>query len=323
MTQKPQHQPAEVQLPAALLANQHALDDAVSKAKRTRAAVDETAAQIPALEAQVQELGAKLAEKDADRAIAEDADIKALDAEIKKLGADLDSTQRELNRARNALKVHEERAPEHDEVVRAAVNVLENDLLTFSSDVIERLRTEILEKVKPLQGVFAAFRALGPLGGIAIRDVIDAAYIPDPKGFVRMQGGTGVGSLNCGTNLIAQEPEPDHAELAKAISQALAPVRASLVAGKALGSYVPLARRPKPYVRQGMVSGEATRAAAAARENSEAAKPAALPAAQQAQASGFRRKHHADGSAIDGDMGRQMVDNMMQSRGEGGSEFAV
>lgn len=330
MNKAPKH--AGVDLPAELLADQKALDDAVAKAKRTRAAVDETAAQIPALDAQVQELTAKLAEKDADRAIAEDVDVKGLDAEVNRLGADLDSTQRGLNRARNALKVHEERAPALDEEVRAAVVVLENDLLTFSGDLTERLRAEILERCKPLQGAFAALRALGPLGGVGVRDVIDAAYIPDPRGFVRMQGGTGVGSINCGTNLLAGEPEPEHAELAKAITQALAPVRASLVAGKALGSYVPLDKRPKPYVRKGWSSQGVTGERRAAAEQSTAHASSAqsqLPQAAQGgpaaqpQASGFQRKHHADGTPIDGDMGRQMVDNMMRGRGEGGSEFAV
>jgi hypothetical protein len=242
--------PAAFKLPDELLAHQKALDDLVAKAKKTRAAVDETATQLPLLDEELQELTAKLAVKDADRWTAEDSEVKALDAEVKKFADALDAKQRALNRARNALIIHEARAPEHDEEVQAAVIVLENDLIAFGGDMTENLRAELLEKVKPLQGVFEAFRAIGALGGPGVRDVIEAAYVPDPKGFMRMQA-SGMGWMNYGTNLLAEAPEAEHAQQAGAIVEALRPVRASLAAAKGLGAYVPLDKRPKPYVRRG------------------------------------------------------------------------
>lgn len=317
-------------LPPELLEDQQTLDEAVAKAKRTRAAVDETAANIPALEADVQELTTKLAEKDADRAIADDGDVKALDTEIKKLGVELDSAQRALNRAKNALKIHEARAPEQDEAVQAAVVVLEQDLIALGGNMLEQLRAEILEKVKPLQGVFAAFRALRALGNEGVRDVIDAAWVPDPKGFMRLSAGAG--SMNYGTNLLAEAPEPEHAQLAESISKAVAPVRASLAAAKALGSYVPLDKRPKAYVRRGYttegVKGD---------QRPFGGKPdpeSGAPAAARPQPSGPRplppstgRVRHGyagqlpPGTPVDGDMGAQLVSNLMRTNG--GSEFAV
>jgi hypothetical protein len=269
--------PAGYELPAELLDHQKALDELVAKAKKTRAAVDVAAAQIPALDAEVQELTAKLAVKDADRYTAEASEVKSLDAEVKKLVDALDSKQRALNRAKNALIVQEARAPEHDEEVRSAVVVLENDLIDFGDTAIDLLRAELLEKVKPLQGVFAAMRVISlNTAGMAAREFVDAAFLPDPKEFNRASVG---GRMHFGTNLLAESPEPEYAQHAQAMSVALAPIRASLAAGKALGSYVPLDRRPKPYVRKGYSHSAADDASWRAR-NDPPATPATADSAQ-------------------------------------------
>jgi hypothetical protein len=102
--------------------------------------------------------------------------------------------------------------------------------------------------------VFAALRSLDQRIGSLARDVCDAAFVPDPKGFNRVQSHGG-GFMNFGTNLLAEQPEPEHGALAADLRETLAPVRASIAAGKALGTYVPLAKRPKPYVIKGQKVG--------------------------------------------------------------------
>lgn len=281
--------PSGLELPPELLAHQKALDELVDKAKRTRAAVDTTAAQIPVLDEGVQELTAKLAVKDADRCTAEDGEVKALDAEIRKLAEALDAQQRALNRAKNALIIHEARAPEHDEAVQAAVMVLENDLIKYSDKTLDQLRAELLEKVKPLQGVFAALRCLDQRMGSLARDVCDAAFVPDPRAFNRVHA-HGAGPINYGTNLLAEAPESEHAQLADAIRAALGPVRASIAAAKGLGTYTPIAARPKPYVRKGQEVGLGWKKPAQPQANG----PAPLP-----PSSGFKRTMKSDGTPID------------------------
>ncbi|NML43508.1 hypothetical protein HHL11_07095 [Ramlibacter sp. G-1-2-2] len=293
--------PAGYELPAELLAHQKTLDELITKAKKTRAAIDETAAQIPLLDVEAQELTAKLAVTDADRCTAEDSEVKALDAAIKKLAEALDSKQRALARAKNVLIVHEARAPEHDEAVQAAVIVLQNDLIAFGNGVMEQARAELLEKVKPLQGLFAALRTIGATGEArAVREFVEAAYVPDPKGFSNSVGY----ERRFGTNLLAEQPDPEHAQLAAHLSAALAPIRASLAAGKALGTFVPLDRRPRPYIRRGDSPGELTRAGNAARIAAQGQVAPSEITSSAPQASGFTRKHRADGTSIDAEESR-------------------
>jgi hypothetical protein len=341
---------AGLQLPADLIEHHKALDESVAKAKRMRAAVDETAAAIPTLEAEAKRLDEQIGEKDADLSVAmvdDERKVKILDVELKKLAGELASKQQALHRSRNIIKVLESRAPEQDEVVQQAVIVLENDLLRFGDSMMDQIRAELLEQVKPLQGVFAAIRALAPVGDSNVRELIQAAHVPDPSDCRRIQG-PGVGAMTFGTNLLALEPEPEYRARAEAISATLAPIRTSIVAAKALGNYLPLDRRPKPYVRRGYtMDGEATRAARAkeAAEAERAAAEAQRPGfkrsinsggslvddakAAEQRKPGFRarvREGYADqpppGTAIDGEMGHQRVNALLHSTKDG-SAFAV
>lgn len=328
MTSSPQFN--AVELPPQLVADHKALDHAIAKAKRTRAAVEEAAAQIPVLEAEVQELTAKLAEKDADRAIADDAEVKALDAEIKKIASDVDSKQRSLNRARNAVQVLEARAPEHDAELRDAAVAAENDIRVLAGNLMEQLRAQLLEQVKPLQGVLAALRAVAPIAP-QVREYTAAVCLPDLKGFAGTQQHFG---MVFGVNLLAEEPDVEHGRLAAAITEALCPIRASLAAAKSLGAFVPLAKRPKPYVRKSWtndgVTGEKRAAAEAAQSEAAHARRSQITGPNDRQPPGFKARARTGrvgdlplGTPVDGEIGHQLVNNMMRNGSGSGSEFAV
>jgi hypothetical protein len=87
------------------------------------------------------------------------------------------------------------------------------------------------------------------IGGLELRDFLAAALVPDPDGFMRFPAGGGW--VNQGANLLDMPPDDIGAAAARAITEGLKPVRESLAAARAHSNYVPLAKRPKPYVRKG------------------------------------------------------------------------
>jgi hypothetical protein len=232
---------------AELLAARDAVEAARQRSARVREQVDATAMQITALEGEVHKLQTDLANREAERALADDGAAKKLDAEIKRLAGDLDSKSRELNRARNLLQALETKAPEIDEEVRAAGTVLQSEQGIWASNAAQALRNELQEAVRPLVRVMARARAVG---GPELRDFLSAALVPDPEGFMRFPV-SGGGWVNQGTNLLDAPPDEIGAAAARAISENLKPVRESLAAVRSHGDYVPLAKRPKPYVRKG------------------------------------------------------------------------
>jgi hypothetical protein len=206
--------------------------------------------------------------------------------------------------------------------------VLHISIESFGGELADRLRAQLIETMKPVQGLFAAFRAIAHLGNRQMSDVIAAAYVPDPSGFMRVPGNAhGQDWVNYGVNLLDQQPEDQHLQLSRTIAEALAPVRASLGAGRAWTQYVPLARRPKRYVRKGYTTeglrgderpfGGDTAAADQRTTVDTATTSRPLPASTGRVRTGYAGQL-PPGTVIDGNIAPALVDNLMR-----GDSYAI
>lgn len=311
-------------LPPVVLEDVKALESALAKANRLRQEVNDAASRVPDLKAQVQELEAKQRLREGDLALAEDNELSAIKTDLKKIGGELDAKSRELNRTESLIETLESRAPDIDGAVHTAVSVVEQSLITYADAILQGLREEIRQKVKPLQGIMQALRVLSTTGASNVRDILAACFVPEPDGFLRIMGPEGWRDI--GTNLLDVAPEGDHAAMANALSDALAPVRDSIRTAKAMPAYLPLAKRPRAYQKKGYthegVKGDARPfgAPSEASRQSSMQGPASLP-----KSTGRVREGYAGelppGTALDGNVAPALVDNLMRTHG--GSEFAV
>jgi hypothetical protein len=316
--------PTGCELPSVVLEDVKALESALAKANRLRQEVNDAASRVPDLKAQVQDLEAKQRLREGDLALAEDSELKAIQTDLKKIGAELDAKSRELNRTESLIVTLESRAADIDGAVHAAISVVEQSLIAYSDAIVESLREEIREKVKPLQGIMQALRVLSPIAAGNVKDILSACFVPEPDGFMRIMGPEGW--RNIGTNLLDVPPDEAHAATANALSEALAPLRDSIRTAKALPAYVPLAKRPRPYAIKGYthdgVKGNARPfgAPSEASQQSRMQGPAPLP-----KSTGRVREGYAGelppGTALDGNVAPALVNNLMRTHG--GSEFAV
>lgn len=229
-----------------LVAAKDELDSAKQKATKLRQRVDEAAADAVALKLEVDSLTLELSGKQADRALADDDQVKALDGEIKKLIEKVDAKSRELNRMNALVEALEAKAPQVDEDVAVAKNLLNWERGVWVGSILDTLRDELAEAVRPLIGVLAKAKAMSQCSE-GLRDTLLAAWVPDPQNFMRMTNGAY--SCNQGRNLLDGRPDEHQRAEAEAITIALLPINQLISAPHS--EYVPLAKRPKPYVRKG------------------------------------------------------------------------
>ncbi|MBB3637156.1 hypothetical protein [Variovorax atrisoli] len=222
-----------------------AVADAVALCKRLNDQLGATASQIKALEAEVEQLTAERATAEAALALADGDEVKALDKAALRLDTDLGVKERELRRLRARIAALEVEGPKLHEAVRLRAQELDVELGLWSNAAAAALTPEVEAAAKQLAVVIEKAHAIG---GQTMRDFTDAAYVPRPSGFIRQR--VNGGWYNAGANLLepSQGLGPDAAEIQSLIS----PIRQAAVNGKVYPDYVPLARRPGPYVRKGI-----------------------------------------------------------------------
>ncbi|MBP6897333.1 MAG: hypothetical protein KBC94_23195 [Pseudacidovorax sp.] len=217
---------------------------------KVAAKINEAAAQLPALEADLQRLAGEIGAEEGKLALADaPAEIKRHEKVIKDLLAESETKEREVKRLRARIQALEEQAPALDEALRAAVSDLRIEFSGWQNGLAARIGTELEALVAPIRTLVAVAKAAAPgTGATSLSDFVAAAYIPDPDGFVRIPTATGWESR--GRNLLEGLPTSQPAE-AEAVAAQCLPVLQALRAGESHTAYVPLARRPVPYVRKG------------------------------------------------------------------------
>lgn len=222
-----------------------AVADAIALCKRLSDQLGATESQIKGLEADVEQLTAERATAEAALALADGDDVKALDKAALRLDSDLGAKERELRRLRARVAALEEEGPKLHEAVRLRAQELDVELGLWCTDAADALTPEVEAAAKQLA---AAIEKAHAIGGPTMRDFTDAAYVPRPSGFMRQR--VNGGWYNAGANLL-QPPPQGLGEEAAAIHSQILPIRQAVLNGKVYPEYVPLSRRPRPYVRKG------------------------------------------------------------------------
>ena len=220
--------------------------DAVARRKLLDEATDASPARIAEIEQDANRLRGEIASQEADIALCDEAEAPAKEKAIRKLADELTAKERELNRAKARLEALEARAPEIDAAIDEAARMLNLEVGMLAESFKVRISEELREAVKPLLPIMEKARAVGR----PCSDYFQAAYLPDAGGFVLSNKYIGAISGHVGANLLdsaSGEPNP--------ITEVMAPVYAALNMLRAHRAYVPLAKRPKPYVRKGAWDG--------------------------------------------------------------------
>ncbi|WP_432731461.1 hypothetical protein [Variovorax sp. W6] len=222
-----------------------AVSEAAALCKRLDNQLSLTASQIKVLETEVEQLTSERATAEAALALADGDEVKALDKAALRLDTDLGAKERELRRLRARIAALEVEGPKLHEAVRLRAQELDVELGLWSNAAAEALTPEVEAAAKQLAVTIEKAHAIG---GPTMRDFTDAAYVPRPSGFMRQR--VNGGWYNAGANLL--EPSQGLGPEATEIQSLIAPIRQAAVNGKVYPEYVPLARRPGPYVRKGV-----------------------------------------------------------------------
>jgi hypothetical protein len=240
---------------------------------KMRQQIDADAAALPAKEALLQSKASEAADLDAERSIASDEAVRAIDAKLKRVRGEEDAAGRDLNQVRARLAALEAKMEASDEAVISAAGALSGEIGFLEAALASAISNELAAALKPAIAVLAKARAIG---GAQMNLLVAGAVVPDPAASISLMGEAAF----C-TNLLHAAPDAQHEEAAGGIREALAPLRATLAAARGLARYLPLGKRPKPYVRRGYTMDGVTRENLAANASAAAA---ALPTPDAGQA---------------------------------------
>lgn len=298
-------EPAPYVLSSEMQAAIQAVHDALGRRKTLDEATNAAPAQIAELEQEANRLRGEIASREADIIWCADTEVPAAEGAIAKLSDELITRETELRRAKSRLDALEARAPELDAAVDQAGYMLNLEVGMQGEIFRARISEELREAVKPLLPILEKARAMGPL----FNDYLQAAYLPDPEGFILGLRSNGAISSNVGVNLlngVSNVPNP--------ITEVMAPVNAALNALRSHRAYVPLAKRPKPYVMKGAWDGpggrtgprppEVEKPSAPRKTMEEALKE---PYTIKGDSSGIRTWKEAQRQAAEMDIGRTMM----------------
>ncbi|RDK01620.1 hypothetical protein [Paraburkholderia lacunae] len=219
---------------------------------KLEALANEIPAQIASAQSEIDAIGAKTV----------DSELASLEVTEKQLSAtlkqreDLEQQQVEcglrLRRLQTRLNAIEAKMPDIDAQIDLAIGAIRIEAAMASEAIQVELAEEIRSKVADLQAVYAKVRALQRLIPMArTSDFILDAYLPDLETCMRIESGTG-NHYNRSPNLLAVTNPDTHAAEAQ-ITDALKPITDALIRGRNHKSYVPLAKRPQPYIRKSIV----------------------------------------------------------------------
>lgn len=224
-----------------------------------RRTLEERVAQIPAALAEAREelgtLDKEIGEAEVSLLTLPD---KQVPAAIKRRDA-LEAKQVEcalrIRRLEVQLSAIEATAPDLDSKIELEIGAIRIEASIASETVQVALAEDIRQSVSGLRVLYAKVRALQRLVPTArTGDFLLDAYIPDLESCMRVN--TGTGHYNSAPNLL-QVIDPETQQAEAEIAEMLRPITDALVASRKHVPYVPLAKRPQPYVFKGSNEGPA------------------------------------------------------------------
>ncbi|KVR46382.1 hypothetical protein WM11_31490 [Burkholderia ubonensis] len=229
------------------------LRELLDQRKKLDDAVNAAPAEISSLEAELSSLRQQMASLESDIVLADEAQLPAKQKQIKALDTAIAEKDLAVRRMKARLDALEARAPDLDEKIEIAIGFVRVEAGIASQSLRSDIAEELRGKLHDLQLIYAKVRALhGLVRSDRTGDFLQSALIPDLDHCMRItnRGGT----YEASTNLL--ETRNDDTAAAEAlISEAMRPITEVLALARKHRPYVPLAKRPAPYVRKGAWDG--------------------------------------------------------------------
>ncbi|WP_208102102.1 hypothetical protein [Burkholderia sp. D-99] len=229
------------------------LRELLDQRKKLDDAVNAAPAEISALESELSSLRQQMATLDAEVVLIDDAQLPAKQKQIKALDGVIAEKGFSVRRAQARLETLEALAPDLDEKIEIAIGFVRVEASIAAQSLRSDIAEELRGKLHELQLIYAKVRALhGLVRADRTGDFLQSALIPDLDHCMRIT--TRSGTYEASTNLL--ETRSDDTAAAEAqISEAMRPITDVLVLARKHRPYVPLAKRPAPYVRKGAWDG--------------------------------------------------------------------
>lgn len=229
------------------------LRDLLDQRKKLDDAVNAAPTEIKALEVEFSSLRQQMATLDAEVVLIDEAQLPAKQKQIKALDGVIAEKDFAVRRAKARLETLEALAPDLDEKIEIAIGFVRVEANIAAQSLRSEIAEELRDKLHELQLIYAKVRALhGLVRTDRTGDFLQSALIPDLDHCMRIT--TRDGTYEASTNLL--ETRNDDTAAAEAlISAAMRPITEVLALARKHRPYVPLAKRPTPYVRKGAWDG--------------------------------------------------------------------
>jgi hypothetical protein len=228
---------------------------ALDRRKKLNDAVETLPREIAAAKLEHQQMTSELASMETDVVWIDASKLPALQKDIAKLSETIQAKDLEIRRAAARLGALEERAPEIDGEIKAAIQMLNHEAVIASDSIQAVLAEELRSSVVAVRTVHAKIRALQKFVPILrISDFLLDAYIPDLDSCMRLHTGDGSNTYKTAPNLLAISDAGTQRAEAE-IEAALKPISDAMRIARGHHDYVPIAKRPQPYVIKGSNEG--------------------------------------------------------------------
>jgi hypothetical protein len=231
------------------------LRDLIEQRKKLDEATNNAPGEIAAAEADLASLHRELAVREADVVFIDDSKLPALQKEIAKLSGAIDSKDITVRRLRARLESLEARAPDLDNKIDLAIGYMRLEANMGAQNLQAALAENLRSKVAEVRMIYAQVRALDRLVPMhRTRDFLISAHMPDLDSCMVINSGSE--RYDTAPNLLAiTDAETVSAEAE--IVEAMKPISDALKLASSHRPYVPLAKRPQPYVFRGSNQGPA------------------------------------------------------------------
>ncbi|KVF38047.1 hypothetical protein [Burkholderia vietnamiensis] len=228
-----------------LLDQRTKLDDAMSSGP----------ADIVAAEVELAGLRQQFAALEADVVLVDDAKLPSLQKEIAKLADMIDEKDLSIRRMKVRLDALEARAPELDNKIDLAIGYVRVEANMAAQNLQVELAETLRSRVAEVRMIYAQVRALDRLVPMnRTRDFLISAHMPDLESCMVIN--SGAERYDMAPNLLAIT-DADTVSAEAEIVKAMKSISDALKLAHSHRPYVPLAKRPQPYVFRGSNQGPA------------------------------------------------------------------
>lgn len=229
------------------------LRELLDQRKKLDDAVNAAPSEIKFIEDELSNLRQQMASLEADIVLVDEAHVPAKQKQIKALGEVLADKELAVRRKKMLLETLEQRAPDLDEKIEIAIGFVRVEAGIAAQSLRSDIAQELRGKLHELQLIYAKVRALhGLVRDERTGDFLKSALIPDLDQCMRIIARNE--TYEASPNLLDTRND-DTAAVEAQISDAMRPITDVLVLARKHRPYVPLAKRPAPYVRKGAWDG--------------------------------------------------------------------